>query len=71
MVGGKTVSENYAFTGMHHIFDQHTVAGNTCFISIWNAHDLLQTLLDLMEFKLVFKCLKLQATTGNIQLFAI
>ncbi|XP_060067146.1 WD repeat-containing protein 13-like [Ylistrum balloti] len=23
MAGGKTVSENYAFTGMHHIFDQH------------------------------------------------
>ena len=27
MAGGKTVSENYAFAGMHHIFDQHTDAG--------------------------------------------
>ncbi|XP_063443917.1 WD repeat-containing protein 13-like [Mytilus trossulus] len=26
MAGGKTVSENYAFAGMHHIFDQHTAA---------------------------------------------
>lgn len=26
MAGGKTVSENYAFAGMHHIFDQHTDA---------------------------------------------
>jgi len=29
MAGGKSVSENYAFAGMHHIFDQHTDAGNT------------------------------------------
>jgi hypothetical protein len=28
MAGGKTISENYAFAGMHHIFDQHTSAGN-------------------------------------------
>ena len=27
MAGGKSVSENYAFAGMHHIFDQHTDAG--------------------------------------------
>lgn len=27
MAGGKTISENYAFAGMHHIFDQHTAAG--------------------------------------------
>nr|XP_034312281.1 WD repeat-containing protein 13 isoform X1 [Crassostrea gigas] len=26
MAGGKTISENYAFAGMHHIFDQHTAA---------------------------------------------
>ncbi|XP_052266541.1 WD repeat-containing protein 13-like isoform X3 [Dreissena polymorpha] len=26
MAGGMTVSENYAFAGMHHIFDQHTDA---------------------------------------------
>lgn len=29
MAGGKTISENYAFAGMHHIFDQHTAAGIT------------------------------------------
>ena len=27
MAGGNTVSENYAFAGMHHIFDQHKAAG--------------------------------------------
>lgn len=27
MAGGKSLSENYAFTGMHHIFDQHSAAG--------------------------------------------
>lgn len=27
MAGGKTVSENYAFAGMHHIFDQHSASG--------------------------------------------
>ncbi|XP_064611982.1 WD repeat-containing protein 13-like [Liolophura sinensis] len=26
MAGGKTVSENYAFAGMHHIFDQHSAS---------------------------------------------
>ena len=26
MAGDKTISENYAFAGMHHIFDQHTAA---------------------------------------------
>ncbi|CAL1540519.1 unnamed protein product [Lymnaea stagnalis] len=26
MAGGKSLSENYAFTGMHHIFDQHSAA---------------------------------------------
>ncbi|KAL5018934.1 hypothetical protein ScPMuIL_004656 [Solemya velum] len=26
MAGGKSISENYAFAGMHHIFDQHTDA---------------------------------------------
>ncbi|KAL3876277.1 hypothetical protein ACJMK2_034143 [Sinanodonta woodiana] len=26
MAGGKSISENYAFAGMHHIFDQHTAA---------------------------------------------
>lgn len=30
MAGGKTISENYAFAGMHHIFDQHTAAGIAC-----------------------------------------
>ena len=27
MAGDKTISENYAFAGMHHIFDQHKAAG--------------------------------------------
>ena len=27
MAGGKSVSENYAFAGMHHIFDQHADTG--------------------------------------------
>eukprot|EP00106_Octopus_bimaculoides_P005789 XP_014773231.1 PREDICTED: WD repeat-containing protein 13-like [Octopus bimaculoides] len=27
MAGGKSVSENYAFAGMHHIFDQHAASG--------------------------------------------
>ena len=27
MAGGKSLSENYAFSGMHHIFDQHTATG--------------------------------------------
>ena len=27
MAGGTTIAENYAFAGMHHIFDQHTKAG--------------------------------------------
>ena len=42
MAGGKTVSENYAFAGMHHIFDQHTAAGT--FITgqrlevLWSEH---------------------------------
>ena len=31
MAGGKTISENYAFAGMHHIFDQHTAAGTSTF----------------------------------------
>ncbi|KAK6171153.1 hypothetical protein SNE40_019402 [Patella caerulea] len=35
MVGGKTVSENYAFAGMHHIFDQHSAAVT----SVKFAHD--------------------------------
>ncbi|XP_063229525.1 WD repeat-containing protein 13-like isoform X2 [Bacillus rossius redtenbacheri] len=26
MVGGTTIAENYAFVGVHHIFDQHTAA---------------------------------------------
>lgn len=28
LVGGTSISENYAFTGVHHIFDQHKNAGN-------------------------------------------
>ena len=28
MGGDKTVGENYAFAGMHHIFDQHRASGN-------------------------------------------
>jgi len=29
MAGGKSVGENYAFAGMHHIFDDHVgYAGN-------------------------------------------
>ena len=27
MAGDKSISENYAFAGMHHIFDQHKSAG--------------------------------------------
>ena len=27
MAGDKSIGENYAFAGMHHIFDQHTKAG--------------------------------------------
>ena len=27
MAGGKSIGENYAFAGMHHIFDQHRQAG--------------------------------------------
>jgi hypothetical protein len=34
MAGGKSVSENYAFAGMHHIFDQHTDAGNLILVQI-------------------------------------
>ena len=29
MAGDTTVGENYAFAGMHHIFDQHTAPGRT------------------------------------------
>ncbi|XP_076454343.1 WD repeat-containing protein 13-like [Babylonia areolata] len=29
MAGGKSLSENYAFSGMHHIFDQHKAAVTT------------------------------------------
>ena len=32
MAGGKSLSENYAFSGMHHIFDQHTAAGLASFL---------------------------------------
>ncbi|XP_046581880.1 LOW QUALITY PROTEIN: WD repeat-containing protein 13-like [Haliotis rubra] len=35
MVGGKSLSENYAFTGMHHIFDQHSASVS----SVKFAHD--------------------------------
>lgn len=31
LVGGTSISENYAFTGVYHIFDQHTEAGNVQF----------------------------------------
>lgn len=31
LVGGTSISENYAFTGVHHIFDQHKDAGNNTF----------------------------------------
>lgn len=27
MAGNKTIGENYSFSGVHHIFDQHTAAG--------------------------------------------
>jgi len=27
MAGNKTISENYSFSGVHHIFDQHKAAG--------------------------------------------
>jgi hypothetical protein len=27
MAGGKSLGENYAFAGMHHVFDQHAEAG--------------------------------------------
>ena len=27
MAGDKSIGENYAFAGMHHIFDQHQSAG--------------------------------------------
>ena len=27
MAGDKSLGENYAFAGMHHIFDQHAEAG--------------------------------------------
>ncbi len=30
MVGDKSIGENYAFAGMHHIFDQHKAAGEKC-----------------------------------------
>ena len=33
MAGGKSVSENYAFAGMHHIFDQHSDAGTFLVLS--------------------------------------
>lgn len=38
MAGGKTISENYAFAGMHHIFDQHTAAGITCILIVQLKH---------------------------------
>ena len=31
MGGNTTLSENYAFSGMFHIFDQHADAGKTIF----------------------------------------
>lgn len=27
MAGNKSLGENYAFAGMHHVFDQHAEAG--------------------------------------------
>jgi len=27
MAGNKTIGENYSFSGVHHIFDQHKAAG--------------------------------------------
>ena len=27
MAGNKTIGENYSFSGVHHIFDQHKSAG--------------------------------------------
>ena len=36
MAGDTTLSENYAFAGMHHIFDQHKAAGsNTVLFSVY------------------------------------
>jgi len=29
MAGNKTIGENYSFSGVHHIFDQHKAAGST------------------------------------------
>lgn len=37
MAGGKTISENYAFAGMHHIFDQHTAAGIILVQCTWSS----------------------------------
>jgi len=28
MAGNKTIGENYSFSGVHHIFDQHKAAGS-------------------------------------------
>lgn len=31
MAGDKTITENYSFSGVHHIFDQHKDAGENHF----------------------------------------
>ena len=33
MAGDKSLGENYAFAGMHHIFDQHAEAGKMMFVA--------------------------------------
>jgi len=32
MAGNKTIGENYSFSGVHHIFDQHKSAGLIIFM---------------------------------------
>lgn len=41
MAGNKTIGENYSFSGVHHIFDQHKAAGRFYDIGmkLWNSQD--------------------------------
>jgi len=37
MAGNKSIGENYSFSGVHHIFDQHKAAGKFLVIcNLWN-----------------------------------
>jgi hypothetical protein len=47
MAGGKSLGENYAFAGMHHVFDQHAEAGGYFQLSP----------MQFLEFKLFHKLL--------------